>query len=287
MHTSPSNNLLALPPLRSLIAFAAASRHLSFTKAAEELHLTPSAISHQVCTLEDFLGKALFIRTTRQLQLTEGGMIFRDQVQSAVSEIATATQRFRGFEQNRVVTISCTNGISSNWLLPRLAKFREQYPGHQIHVVAKDAYTDFRELNSDLAIYWFNSPPPEATFHVLFDEEVCLVGSPKYLATLPQPIELSSLRDATWLSVQSPGTSWVGWKEWFTSLGLDLPKQNEHLLFSNSILQTQEKPSGIGAAVGPDHAHPIAQASARFPFVNQHTVGREDSVDPDPGLDRK
>src|SRR3972149_729105 len=117
-----------LPPLKSLRAFEAAGRHLSFTKAAAELNVTQAAISHQVKTLEEALQIQLFRRFNRRLMLTDAGQTYLPALTAALDQIDAATRRLRADDDTGGLKISVATSLAAKWLLPRLARFRARYP---------------------------------------------------------------------------------------------------------------------------------------------------------------
>ena len=141
-----------LPPLRSLQAFEAAARHLSFAKAAEELNVTPGAISHQIKTLEDWLGAALFHRLTRALCLTEAGEASAQMLTEGFDLLSEAANRMRSRPDDGLLTVSVSPGFGSLWLVPRLDRFRRQHPGVEIRIDGTDRLIDVAGGDADVAI---------------------------------------------------------------------------------------------------------------------------------------
>src|ERR1700722_10961538 len=119
---------LRLPPLPALRFFEAAGRHLSFKRAAGELNVTPSAVSHGILALEQALGVALFIRETRKLSLTPEGADYLPYVSEALSLIAIGTERLPGRQGHRTIAVSCAPTLASRWLLPLLHRFSARFP---------------------------------------------------------------------------------------------------------------------------------------------------------------
>ena len=130
-----SNPTNALPPLTWLRAFEAAARHLSFTRAASELNLTQSAVSQHVRSLESFLNRALFVRKTRALELTEDGANYLPVIREAFDLLASGTQAFIGGDRGRSMVLQCNLAFSVFWLAPRLSQLYAQYPWLVLHIV--------------------------------------------------------------------------------------------------------------------------------------------------------
>src|ERR1700722_3696243 len=132
-----------LPPMNALPDFEAAARHLSFTKAAEELHVTHGAVSRQVKSLEDFLGVPLFQRLNRALRLTGEGQAYARSVRESLEALTEATRRVRKSERTRGLTVSTTYSFTSGWLVPRLGRFRALHPDTDVRLQANDHVIDF------------------------------------------------------------------------------------------------------------------------------------------------
>ena len=123
-----------LPSLNGLRAFEAAARHLSFTKAAEELNVTQTAISHQIKRLEEELGLRLFIRQNRALTLTNEGREYLPGIRAAFQDLRLATERLKRRENENVLTVSTLTSLAAKWLMPRLSKFQELHPSIDVRV---------------------------------------------------------------------------------------------------------------------------------------------------------
>ena len=170
-----------LPPLNALRAFEAAARHLSFTKAAQELHVTQAAISHQVKGLEEILGIQLFRRLNRRLALTEAGQAYLPPLRDAFDAIAGATQRLHEREEGSALKISVLMSFASTWLLPRLSGFRRLHPEIDIMVTAGDALVDFDQDDFDMGLRYGLGSYPGLRVDFLMGDEIFPVCSPKLL----------------------------------------------------------------------------------------------------------
>src|SRR6266404_4989802 len=141
-----------LPPLETFRFFEAAARHLNFTHAAKEMHVTHSAVSQRIKRLEEHLGTPLFRRSARGMQLTDAGSRLLERVRSAISEIAEGVEAIRPGNADRILTISTVPCFAAYWLLPRLADFNEQHPEIQVNILATRSLTDFTRDGVDLAL---------------------------------------------------------------------------------------------------------------------------------------
>ncbi len=173
-----------LPSLNALRAFEAAARHLSFTKAAAELHVTQAAISHQVKTLEDQLGLPLFRRLNRRLLLTDAGQVYASSLTRAFDGIAEATERVTA-EGGGSLRVSTLPSMAARWLLPRLSRFRARHPEIDVLVSASHGLSDFRRDDLHLAIRYGGGHYPDLEVVPLMDDEIFVVCSPKLLAEGP------------------------------------------------------------------------------------------------------
>lgn len=144
-------------PLNALRVFDAAARHLSFTRAADELAVTPAAVGQQIRALEDVLGVVLFRRTPKGLELTEEAQAGLEALRIGFLHFEDAVQAMQAGQSSLVYTIACPRDVFASWLAPRLAAYREANPEVRISLVP-DADVDFTEANLDLAVRWVEGP---------------------------------------------------------------------------------------------------------------------------------
>ncbi|MBC3257052.1 LysR family transcriptional regulator [Pseudomonas paralactis] len=172
-----------LPPLLALRAFEAVARHLSFIKAAGELSVTQSALSHQVHKLEQHLGKPLFIRRTRAIDLTLAGQHYYDQIRPALHAIATATRSQRSTPSTRVLRIGLLASFATLWLAPRLAEFLQRYPHIQVELLPAIQLANVATAEVDLAIRYGKGDWPDVQATRLMAETLSPVCSPAFKAS--------------------------------------------------------------------------------------------------------
>src|SRR6202049_4722129 len=141
-----------LPPLAELRAFDAAGRHLSFKKAAAELGVTPTAISHQIRLLERYCGRALFRRRPRPLSLTEAGARLFPIIRDGLEAFATATPAIKREADKQPLRVTTTNAFASRWLVPRLPRWRKVRPDAPLDVIGTDNVLDLHAGDADVAI---------------------------------------------------------------------------------------------------------------------------------------
>jgi LysR family glycine cleavage system transcriptional activator len=176
-----------LPPLNSLKAFEAAGRHMSFSKAAEELSVTPAAISHQVKTLEDHLGIQLFRRLPHGLLLTDAGQTCLPQLGRSFDGLAAAVDDLRSREEKGVLTVSVMPSLAAKRLLPALHRFQCQHSEIDLHIWATTNSADFARDNVDVAIRYGLGEWPGLRVDFLCAEELFPVCSPALLGG-PHPL---------------------------------------------------------------------------------------------------
>src|SRR2546422_208727 len=169
-----------LPPLETFRFFEAAARHLNFTQAAEEMHVTHGAVSQRIKRLEELLGTPLFRRSGRGMLLTDEGRRLLERVRAAISEIAEGVEAIRPRNKDRSLTISTVPCFAAYWLLPRLADFNEHHPDIQVNIRAALSLTDFTRDGVDMALRFGPGKWAGLTSIKLYDEELVPVCSPAF-----------------------------------------------------------------------------------------------------------
>ncbi len=175
--------MFASLPLTALRAFESASRLLSFKAAAEELSVTPTAISHQIRTLEDWLGVALFERLPRQVRLTEGGERLFRSLHGALLEVAQSVDTLRPQRSGSSLTLSTTAAFAALWLVPRLGRFYAQHPNINVRLDTHCEVIDLhQDASVDLVLRYSLDDYPNLYGLCLFDESFGVYGSPEQVA---------------------------------------------------------------------------------------------------------
>jgi LysR family transcriptional regulator, glycine cleavage system transcriptional activator len=232
-----------LPALDLLRSFESAARHLSFTLAAKELFLTQSAVSRQIQQVEASLGVPLFERRHRALALTEAGLVMQRTVIDCLERLRDATTRVRAASAMRNVAITCTPGFASLWLIPRLARFTQQFPEVDVRISATSEIVDLHRHQIDVAVRFVPTQAGEGPS--LFEETVLPVCSPKLASDKRHPLKKpADLAHHTLLAVEMPGGEalTVDWEPWIRVMGL------AELRMKNSVRFTQYA-DAVGAAV--------------------------------------
>ena len=239
-----------VPPLELLLAFEAAARHLSFTKAAGELFLTQSAISRQIQALEESLGARLFERRTRALLLTEAGQRYYQVTQQVLGELQEATQKLRGAAAARTVTVTTTPGFASLWLIPRLNGYLQGSPGVDVRISASYDTINLEREGIDLAIRYAADAEMEGQ-RALFEEAVIPVCSPALAADPARPLrEPADLRAHVLLHSDDAKFSWMEWNLWLHAHGLRDLQTAGSLQFNQYDQLVQAAVNGQGVALG-------------------------------------
>ena len=242
----------AIPSLDLLQGFEAAARHLSFTKAGEELFLTQSAVSRQIKDLEDQLGVPLFERRHRSLALTEAGQQFYAATAQVLTTMRTATERLRAATgRPRPLSVTTTTSFAALWLIPRLAGFTRTHPGIDVRITADTRVHDLERDGLDLAIRHGPAALAGPNAVRLFGERVFPVCSPKLLKKLPlrQPADLKKhcLLEYDDPEVRHP---WLHWKTWLEVAGILDLKPAGRLSFSGYEQIIPAAVAGHGVALG-------------------------------------
>jgi LysR family glycine cleavage system transcriptional activator len=231
-----------LPPLENLRFFEVAARHLNFTRAAEELHVTHGAVSQRIAALEADLGVGLFSREGRNMVLTEAGRAFHESVRVSLGEIARAVDVVRSGIGIRPLRITTLPAFATHWLIPRLSKFHALHPEVEIALVANFTLADLDRDRVDLAIRFGLGSWPDVQAEKLFDEYLTPVCSPNFnQGVLPQRSE-DLLHTSLLQDERQP------WRLWFSAVGLG-NAQARGPIYSNSNLLLQAAVSGHGVAL--------------------------------------
>ncbi|MFA7292550.1 MAG: LysR substrate-binding domain-containing protein [Rhodocyclaceae bacterium] len=251
-----------LPSLDPLKGFEAAARHLSFTQAAAELHLTQSAISRQIQTLEDQLGVKLFQREVRRLKLTPAGETLYRVVGEMLSRLADVCAGLRATQRRPQVNITAVVGIASLWLVPRLAAFQAEQPDVDVRISADNRLVDMAREGFDLGLRYLATAeaPPNAT--LLFEEEMFPVAAPKLAASLPARVSAEDFSHIVLLAYDDDRNApWLSWEPWLLGLGLAGARPKAVLRFNqyDQLIRAAEEGQGVALGRGPLVARSIAE----------------------------
>ncbi|MEM7222548.1 MAG: transcriptional regulator GcvA [Pseudomonadota bacterium] len=253
-------------PLNALRAFEAAARHLSFVKAADELHVTPAAISHQVKSLEDFLGVQLFRRLPKGLLLNDVGQLILPDLRDGFARLDRAMERVRDSDARAPLSISVAPAFAAKWLVPRLERFNSAFPGIDVRISARLAVIDFQRDAFDAAIRLGRGVYEGLHTTKLFDEFVTPMCSPRLLegdAPLRRPDDLQAhalIHDDS-LDFHPTAPKWPAWLKAAAATEVDAAR-GAH--FSHPDHSLQAAIDGAGVALGWTHLAAADLAAGRL-----------------------
>lgn len=260
-----------LPPLNALRAFEAAARHLSFTLAAEELHVTQAAVSHQVKALEERLGVKLFRRLPRALFLTEEGQALAPDLREGFDRLAEAVGRVGRREAHGTLTVTLLTTFALGWLVPRLSAFQAIHPEIDVKMMTSARLVDFTREDVDCGIRNGTGQWPELYRLKLLDEFFSPLCTPEMAARLRQPDDLAQVSLLQTIGLPNE------WQVWFDGAGLrpgfDVTRGP---MFDSTLIAVQAAMRGLGVAVGdPRHfAADIAAGRLVIPFPQVVPMGK-------------
>ena len=234
-----------IPPLTALRAFEAAGRHLSFTKAADELHVTQAAISHQVKSLEKYLGLKLFRRLNRTLLLTDAGQLYLPPLTDAFEGITRATHRLRQHLGRARLTVSVLPSFAAGWLVPRLGRFRQRCPDVDLRIDPTNSLTDFRRDDVELGILYGRGNYPGLRTDRLMREEFFPVCSPRLLEG---PAPLRDPADLTHHTLLHDDMT-VDWRTWLLAAGVEGVDAERGITVTDSSMLLRAAIAGQGVAL--------------------------------------
>ncbi len=235
-----------LPPLNALRAFEAAARHLSISRAGDELNVTHAAISHQIKALEAHLGIKLFRRLTRAVRLTDAGQTFLPVLRDAFDAIAETAGRLRQADDSGPLAVATTPAFAMRWLVPRLARFYAAHPEIDIGLYPSMALVDFGRDEIDLAIRFGRGDWPGLTAELLTELDLFPVCSPDFASGSHRLTEPGDLRHVTLLHDELREE----WQRWFVAAGVAGADVSRGPTFGDTGVMLQAAVAGLGVALG-------------------------------------
>lgn len=236
-----------LPPLKTVLTFEVVARLSSLSKAAQELGLTPSAVSHQITNLESLVGRKLFERTVRGVELTAVGQRYHQSLAGALTIIAGAAENARN-EGVETLRIQASPSFASLWLVPRLSRFMEAHPDIKLRLSASHVHSDFSRSDVDIDIRYGLIRWTDVHVETIFSEEVLPLISPKLRDEL-------DLRMPEQLLVQNlilSNVNLVQWPQWFAAHGVSISPSQYALSFDRAYLSIQSAVLGLGICLESD-----------------------------------
>ncbi|NWL23341.1 LysR substrate-binding domain-containing protein [Pseudomonas umsongensis] len=237
----------SLPPLSTLKVFESAARLRSFKCAAEELNLTQSAISHQIASLERYLGTALFSRLPNRVELNEKGELYFPVIQDALDRIALTTDVIREKQTQTSLTVQVYVTVAVRWLIPRLQKFKQDSPEIAVSLDASLLDWEFNPARADIGIIYTRTPDrPNLTYTLLRQERLVAVCSKEMAKSIGTP---DDLRRVPFLAISGTSEDSLIWAQ---SIGLPNLVQKNAPRFDSTLLAIEAAISGQGVVVVPE-----------------------------------
>lgn len=248
-----------LPPLTALRAFEAAARHMSFRVAAEELAVTPTAISHQIRDLETACGTALFWRRPRPLRLTEAGASLYPVLQASFDAMEAGVAALREAEERRPLRVTTTNAFAHRWLVPRLPLWRAARSGCALEVIGTDAVADLRAGQADIAIRYARTAPPELLSREIMRDTFWPMCSPSLLVSIGVPTRPADLLRLPLIHMQWQETEPMPptWRTWASAMRavdpfIVEPSEADGLIFREELHAIEAVIGGQGVGICSD-----------------------------------
>jgi LysR family glycine cleavage system transcriptional activator len=241
-----------LPGTRALRTLEAAARHLNFTRAADELGLTPAAVSHQIKEIEDQLGLVLFTRTSRTIRLTEAGAVLFEASTDALDLLGRAVSRARKMTRGTaLLKVTLDAQFATKWLMRRVDDFRKQRPGIELRFDITYEVRDFDLDDVDVGIRFGAGKYPGLCAHRLFDNIIIPVCSPGLLVSgpplvVPRDLFLHTLAHIEWAR---QGVTWPNWRMWMAAAGVDDFDDSRTVVFGTSTDAVQAALDGNAVAL--------------------------------------
>jgi LysR family glycine cleavage system transcriptional activator len=237
-----------LPPVSDLLAFEAAARHTSMSRAAEELHLTQSAVSRQIRQLEAQLGMALFHRVRQRVVLTDSGRVYAADVRTVLQQLSGATQKAMTWtDSGGMLNLAVLPTLGTRWLIPRLGDFSARYPNVTVNMAARSEPFDFSLVPLDAAIHFGAPHWAGAVCEYLMHEQVVPLCSPGYRAQHG----IAQLQDLAKVVLLQQTTRPTQWADWLEQVGAEGVHALRGPRFEQFAMIAQAAVSGLGAALLP------------------------------------
>jgi DNA-binding transcriptional LysR family regulator len=271
--TSPARR--RLPSLDALKGFDAAARHLSFTRAAGELHLSQSAVSRQVQLLEEQLGVVLFRREVRRLSLTREGQTLHQVAGEMLDRLAEVCDGLRPSRRRPQVNLTASVGIASLWLVPRLASFQLAEPEVDVRIAADNRMVDLEREGFDLALRYLAVEDAPAGAALLFEEAVFPVAAPALAASLPAKVSAEDFSQVVLLAYDDDRAApWFSWEPWLLGLGLADARPKAIIRFNqyDQIMRAAEAGQGVALGRGPLVARAIEEGRLKALAVRREKL---------------
>lgn len=234
-----------LPPLNALRVFETAARHTSFTLAADELHITQGAVSHQIKALEGWLGFALFERKGQRLLLTHAGARYSTAITAAFSSMVHATQDLLTTGSHQILDLRGYGMFFSQWLIPRLAAFHERHPDIKVRLTTHVDAVDFQRDHADMGIVYGTSPWQGLRSDLVFGDSLVAVVAPRLVAGLETPLAPETMLALPALHSRRREQ----WGDWLAAAGVTRRLAERDMYFEDVTILYQCALEGLGVAL--------------------------------------
>ena len=252
-----------LPSLKMIGTFEAAGRLKSFKDAADELHVTPGAVSHQIRSLEQELDMKLFLRESRAVNLTPEGKDLFEVVSSSLNEIGQTVKKLRELNETQHISIGSTTAVLSMWLSQKIAQFWREYGHIQINQEVRDR--PFRRPLSLDMIVEYSTNPPEETSNILFEDTLLPLCSPEFEGKNISRLE--QLSKSYLIHLDAKDTNWTSWANWFETLDYNGEISVRHRV-NNYAIALQLAQDGMGIVLGWRHlVKPLIESGSLIPLT--------------------
>ena len=252
-----------LPSLKMIGTFEAAGRLKSFKDAADELHVTPGAVSHQIRSLEQELDMKLFLRESRAVNLTPEGKELFEVVSSSLNEIGQTVKKLRELNETQHISIGSTTAVLSMWLSQKIAQFWREYGHIQINQEVRDR--PFRRPLSLDMIVEYSTNPPEETSNILFEDTLLPLCSPEFEGKNISRLE--QLSKSYLIHLDAKDTNWTSWANWFETLDYNGEISVRHRV-NNYAIALQLAQDGMGVVLGWRHlVKPLIESGSLIPLT--------------------
>jgi LysR family glycine cleavage system transcriptional activator len=264
-----------LPNLNQIRAFEVAARRMSFKDAAEELHVTHAAISHQIKALEADLGIQLFHRRTRRVELTSAGKKYAEKISGAIGDIAEATKSVVGEQMTGEITISMAPFLATRTILPYLPAFHKDHPGLVVNAEMSGDVVDLRKSEAAAAVRYGFGDWPGMTSILLYGSDLCPVAAPGYLGERSHIVSPAEIAEMTLAKNAELPDEWV---QWFSIAGY-LPSNSLNFIsYSNQGHVVEMALSGNGVALADPRIVAADLKSGRLQILHSATLQSSKSV---------
>jgi LysR family glycine cleavage system transcriptional activator len=237
-----------IPSTHALVAFELAARHESFTRAAEEMSLTQSAVCRQIASLEDFLGLRLFVRTRRGVRLTEAGLSYSRQIAARLDAVERDTLSVMAHHgQGATIELAVVPTFATRWLMPRIGEFQIAHPDVTVNMATRTRPFLFVDTEFDAAIYYGDAGWPGTEAHYLMPEGSVPVCSPSLLGG-SRSLDAEQIAH---LPLLQQSTRPYAWRQWFESLGMPVTHDMTGTRLELFSMLAQAAMQGMGVALIP------------------------------------